>query len=114
MRLTPFHHLALVIPPLFLTVYLLANFPRPPTLPIIHTSLAHLPSSSPSWKVYPEDLYSGGAYANLPLGRVRTLLKRSRVLVLTQYITQVRYWLIGPEDGQRVRFFVCASIMYLS
>ncbi|KAG1811629.1 Alpha/Beta hydrolase protein [Suillus variegatus] len=83
MRLTPFHHLALVIPPLFLTVYLLANFPRPPTLPIIHTSLAHLPSSSPSWKVYPEDLYSGGAYANLPLGRVR-------------------YWLIGPEDGQRI------------
>ncbi|KAG2055092.1 alpha/beta-hydrolase [Suillus hirtellus] len=83
MRLTPFYHLALVIPPLFLTVYLLANFPRPPTLPIIHTSLAHLPSSSPSWKVYPEDLYSGGSYANLPLGRVR-------------------YWLIGPEDGQRI------------
>lgn len=81
---TPFHRLALVIlPPLFLTVYLLASFPRPPTVPIIHASLAHLPSSSPSWDVYPEDFYSGGAYANLPLGRVR-------------------YWLIGPEDGRRI------------
>ncbi|KAG2361606.1 Alpha/Beta hydrolase protein [Suillus spraguei] len=80
---TPFHRLALVLPPLFLTVYLLASFPRPPTVPIIHTSLAHLPSSSPSWDVYPEDLYSGGAYVNLPLGRVR-------------------YWLIGPEDGRRI------------
>lgn len=80
---TPFHRLALVLPPLFLTVYLLASFPRPPTVPIIHTSLAQLPSSSPSWHVYPEDLYSGGAYANLPLGRVR-------------------YWLIGPEDGRRI------------
>lgn len=80
---TPFFRLALVLPPLFLTVYLLASFPRPPTVPIIHPSLAHLPSSSPSWDVYPEDFYSGGAYANLPLGRVR-------------------YWLIGPEDGRRV------------
>lgn len=80
---TPFNRLALVLPPLFLTVYLLASFPRPPTVPIIHTSLAHLPSSSPSWDVYPEDLYSGGAYVNLPLGRVR-------------------YWLIGPEDGRRI------------
>lgn len=81
---TPFHRLALVVlPPLFLTVYLLASFPRPPTVPIIHASLAHLPSSSPSWDVYPEDFYSGGAYANLPLGRVR-------------------YWLIGPEDGRRI------------
>ncbi|KIK34869.1 hypothetical protein CY34DRAFT_812597 [Suillus luteus UH-Slu-Lm8-n1] len=81
---TPFHRLALVVlPPLFLTVYLLASFPRPPTVPIIHASLAHLPSSSPSWDVYPEDFYSDGAYANLPLGRVR-------------------YWLIGPEDGRRI------------
>ncbi|KAG2130173.1 Alpha/Beta hydrolase protein [Suillus bovinus] len=70
---TPFHRLALVIPPLFLTIYLLASFPRPPTLPIIHTSLAHLPSSSPSCNVYPEDLW-----------------------------WPVRYWLIGPEDGRRV------------
>ncbi|KAG2132200.1 Alpha/Beta hydrolase protein [Suillus cothurnatus] len=80
---TPFYRLALVLPPLLFTVYLLASFPRPPTVPIIHTSLAYLPSSSPSWNVYPEDLYSGGAYANLPLGRVR-------------------YWLIGPEDGRRI------------
>ncbi|KAG1743636.1 Alpha/Beta hydrolase protein [Suillus paluster] len=86
MSSTSFHRLTrslLVLPPLFLTVYLLASFPRPPTAPIVHTSLAHLPSSSPSWNVYPEDFYTGGAYANLPLGRVR-------------------YWLIGPEDGRRV------------
>jgi hypothetical protein len=83
---TPFYRLALVLPPLLFTVYLLASFPRPPTVPIIHTSLAYLPSSSPSWNVYPEDLYSGGAYANLPLGRARTLLIRTRVLVLTSIL----------------------------
>ncbi|KAG1737359.1 Alpha/Beta hydrolase protein [Suillus occidentalis] len=66
---TPFHRLALVVlPPLFLTVYLLASFPRPPTVPIIHASLAHLPSST--------DFYSGGAYANLPLGRDRRTGRR--------------------------------------
>jgi hypothetical protein len=112
---TPFHRLALVVlPPLFLTVYLLASFPRPPTVPIIHASLAHLPSSSPSWDVYPEDFYSGGAYANLPLGRARTLPICTRVQMLTQYLTQVRYWLIGPEDGRRVRILVRSNITYLS
>ncbi|KAG1776489.1 hypothetical protein EV702DRAFT_971356, partial [Suillus placidus] len=65
------------------SVYLLASFPRPPTVPIIHTSLAHLLSSSLLWNVYPEDLYSRGAYTNLPLG-------------------QVWYWLIGPEDGRHI------------
>ncbi|KAG0695983.1 Alpha/Beta hydrolase protein [Suillus ampliporus] len=77
MSSTSFHRLTLsllVLPPLFLTLYLLASFPRPPTVPIIHTSLAHLPTSSPSWNVYPEDFYTGGAYANLPLGRACTSL----------------------------------------
>ncbi|KAJ8591238.1 alpha beta-hydrolase [Rhizopogon salebrosus TDB-379] len=87
MSSNPFHRLnfsLIILPSLFLTAaYLYASFPRSPTAPIIHTSLAHLPSSSPSWNIYPEDFYSGGAYANFPLGRVR-------------------YWLIGPENGRRV------------
>jgi len=57
-----------------LTAYLFASFPRSPSAPVIHNSLAHLPSSSPSWNIYPEDFYTGGAYANFPLGRARILV----------------------------------------
>ncbi|OAX37452.1 alpha/beta-hydrolase [Rhizopogon vinicolor AM-OR11-026] len=91
MSSNPFHRINIslvILPSLFLTAYyLFASFPRSPIPPIIHTSLAHLPSSSPSWNIYPENFYNGGAYVNLPLGRARIL---------------VRYWLIGPENGRRV------------
>ncbi|KIJ69727.1 hypothetical protein HYDPIDRAFT_164024 [Hydnomerulius pinastri MD-312] len=73
----------LVLPPLFLTAYLITSFPHPPSPPVIHSSLSSLPSSCSSWSVYPEDYYDGGAYATLPHG-------------------QVRYWLIGPENGRKV------------
>jgi len=71
--------LLLAIPPLFLAVY----FPNPPTKPIIHSSLAALPYSSPSWSIYPEDFYQGGDYAVFPHG-------------------STRYWLIGPSNGPRI------------
>ncbi|KAF9226936.1 alpha/beta-hydrolase [Gyrodon lividus] len=83
---TPLHRVILsllVLPPLFLTVYLITGFPHPPSPPVIHTSLSGLPSSHSSWSVYPEDFYDGGAYVTLPRGRTR-------------------YWLIGPENGQKV------------
>ncbi|KAF9235559.1 Alpha/Beta hydrolase protein [Melanogaster broomeanus] len=73
----------LVLPPLFLTVYLIAGFPYPPSPPVIHTSLSSLPRSCSSWSVYPDDYYDGGAYVTLPHGRTR-------------------YWLIGPKNGRRV------------
>ncbi|KAG9317931.1 Alpha/Beta hydrolase protein [Chiua virens] len=73
----------LALPPLFLTVYILAAFPSPPNPTVIHPSLASLPSSCASWLVYPEDYYHGGSYALLPRGRTR-------------------YWLIGPKQGPRV------------
>lgn len=60
----------LALPPLFLTVYILAGFPYPPNPPVIHSSLASLPPSCPSWSVYPEDYYQGGSYVMLPHGRV--------------------------------------------
>ncbi|KIK96094.1 hypothetical protein PAXRUDRAFT_826326 [Paxillus rubicundulus Ve08.2h10] len=73
----------LVLPPLFLTAYIITGFPYPPSPPVIHTSLSSLPSSCFSWSVYPEDYYDGGAYVTLPHGRTR-------------------YWVIGPENGQKV------------
>lgn len=36
----------------------------------VHQSLASLPSDSRSWSIYPEDFYPGGAYADLPYGKV--------------------------------------------
>jgi hypothetical protein len=47
-------------------------------------SLAALGPASPHWAVYPEDFFPGGAYVELPHGRTR-------------------YWVLGPEDGKRVR-----------
>lgn len=60
----------LALPPLFLTIYIIAGFPYPPHPSVIHSSLASLPPSCPSWSVYPEDYYQGGSYVTLPHGRV--------------------------------------------
>jgi hypothetical protein len=48
------------------------------------SSFATASKTSPHWGIYPEDFYPGGAYVDLPHGRTR-------------------YWLLGPEDGTRVR-----------
>ncbi|KAL0569725.1 hypothetical protein V5O48_012240 [Marasmius crinis-equi] len=82
----PFHclsYILLVLPPILLTGYLLVSFPHPPESLHIHPSLASLPSESKSWSIYPEDFYAGGGYVRFPYGRVR-------------------YWLFGPEDGQKI------------
>lgn len=60
----------LALPPLFLTIYILTEFPYPPNPPVIHFSLASLPPSCASWSVYPEDYYQGGSYVAFPHGRV--------------------------------------------
>ena len=77
-------YLFLIVPPLLLTVYLLAAFPSPPASLVIHSSLSSLPKHCKSWEIYPEDYYPGGSYVELPYGRVR-------------------YWLTGPAKGQKVR-----------
>ncbi|KLO14437.1 alpha/beta-hydrolase [Schizopora paradoxa] len=49
----------------------------------IWPSLEAQPTDSRVREVYPEDIYPGGGYANLPMGRTK-------------------YWLFGPEDGEKV------------
>ncbi|TDL30083.1 alpha/beta-hydrolase [Rickenella mellea] len=73
----------LVIPPIFLAAFFLAQFPSPPEAIPIYPSLASLPKDFRSWSVYPEDFYDGGAYASFPFGKVR-------------------YWMIGPPNGQKI------------
>jgi hypothetical protein len=63
-------------------LYTALRFPSPRRDKGEH-SLAELPQTSPHWRVYPPDFYPGGAYVDLPYGRVR-------------------YWRFGPEDGKRV------------
>ncbi|PFH46559.1 hypothetical protein AMATHDRAFT_183280 [Amanita thiersii Skay4041] len=70
----------LVIPPLLAATYFLAAFPHPPSPLIILPSLSSTPIA---WSIYPDNYYSGGAFATLPFGKVR-------------------YWLLGPEGGQKV------------
>jgi hypothetical protein len=61
----------LIIPPLLLSTYFLANFPSPPESLNVHPSLSSLPPTCNSWNIYPEDLYEGGKYITLPHGTVR-------------------------------------------
>ncbi|KAG6887168.1 hypothetical protein C0995_000748 [Termitomyces sp. Mi166 len=89
----PFQFLTLsllVIPPLLIATYLLSAFPHPPEPVYVHKSLASLPPDAKSWSIYPEDFFPGGAYVALPYGRVR-------------------YWLLGPENGQKVCVIVTRS-----
>lgn len=70
---TPFQCLTLsllILPPLFLATYFLAQFPHAPEVSFIHPSLASLPRSSKTWEIYSEDFYDGGAYIKLPFGTV--------------------------------------------
>lgn len=73
----------LILPPILLAAYFLAAFPNPPEPIQVHSSLASLPPSSKTWSIYPEDFFPGGAYAELPYGRVR-------------------YWQLGPKRGRKV------------
>ncbi|TFK73556.1 alpha/beta-hydrolase [Pluteus cervinus] len=73
----------LILPPLILSTYFLAAFPKPPEPLYMHSSLASLPKTSKTWEIYPEDFYPNGAYVAFPSGRVR-------------------YWLLGPEEGRKI------------
>lgn len=73
----------LSVPPFLLLIYLVTQFPRPQESLHIYPSLASVPRSNRVWEIYNEDYFPGGGYAVLPYGRVR-------------------YWLMGPEDGEKV------------
>ncbi|TFK79834.1 alpha/beta-hydrolase [Polyporus arcularius HHB13444] len=78
-----FQWFLLVCPAVVILAYFFTVFPHSPDSLYIHPSLATLPKSAPSWSLYPDNYYPGGAYAKFPNGAVR-------------------YWLIGPEHGKRV------------
>ncbi|KAI0375962.1 alpha/beta-hydrolase [Pilatotrama ljubarskyi] len=78
-----FQWFLLVCPTVVILAYFFTVFPHSPDSLYVHPSLATLPKSSPTWAIYPDNFYEGGAYAKFPYGTVR-------------------YWLIGPEDGKRV------------
>ncbi|KAI0650361.1 alpha/beta-hydrolase [Trametes meyenii] len=78
-----FQWVLLVCPAAVILAYFFTVFPHSPDTLYVHPSLATLPKTSPTWSIYPENFYDGGEYAKFPYGNVR-------------------YWLIGPEDGKRV------------
>ncbi|KAI0758088.1 alpha/beta-hydrolase [Fomes fomentarius] len=78
-----FQWILLVCPAIVVLSYFFTVFPHTPDSLYIHPSLATLPKTTPSWSIYPDDFYDGGAYAKFPHGTVR-------------------YWLTGPENGKRV------------
>ncbi|KAF8627946.1 hypothetical protein AX17_006099 [Amanita inopinata Kibby_2008] len=88
----------LVVPPLLAATYFFATFPHPPTPLTILPSLQALPIA---WSIYPDDFYAGGAYAPLPFGKARQP-NHHLIRMCTDYILQVRYWLLGPERGQKI------------
>ncbi|KAI5120314.1 hypothetical protein M0805_000374 [Coniferiporia weirii] len=73
----------IALPSFLLLLGFLASFPLPPVPVAVYPSLASLPNNSRSWRIYPEDFYDGGGYVSFPFGRVR-------------------YWVFGPEDGEKV------------
>ncbi|KIK70862.1 hypothetical protein GYMLUDRAFT_32931 [Collybiopsis luxurians FD-317 M1] len=83
---TPFQCLTyslLVLPPLLLTTYFLAAFPKPPEPIIIYPGLSSLPRHLKTWSIYPENFYGNeGAYVKFPYGKTR-------------------YWLMGPKESDK-------------
>jgi hypothetical protein len=94
---SPYYHCLtlslLLVPPLIFGTYLLVAFPSPPETLNLHPSLASLPRTAKSWQIYPEDFYEGGSYVTFPHGRTR-------------------YWLLGPENGKRVRLECPVGAIY--
>ncbi|KAI1795097.1 alpha/beta-hydrolase [Ganoderma leucocontextum] len=78
-----FQWFLLVGPAVVVLAYFVTIFPHMPNELYVHPSLATLDKSAPSWSIYPDNYYEGGAYVKFPQG-------------------SVRYWLVGPENGRRV------------
>ncbi|KAJ7238124.1 Alpha/Beta hydrolase protein [Mycena haematopus] len=76
---------ALLVPSLLAASYALTSLSiAPKQLPgPVDPGFASLPLNSRARVIYPEDFMEGGAYVQLPMGRVR-------------------YWLIGPQSGKKI------------
>ncbi len=73
-----FQWFLLVCPAVVILAYFFTVFPHTPDSLYIHPSLATLPKSAPSWSLYPDNYYPGGAYAKFPNGAVsRTFFART-------------------------------------
>lgn len=92
----------LALPATVLFAYFLTAFPHVSSNITIHPSLATLPKDSASWEIYPDTYFEGGEYVRFPQGTVSHSQQAFRATALTGHAPQVRYWLIGPEDGERV------------
>lgn len=66
-----FQWFLLVCPAVVIAAYFLTVFPHSPSSLYVHPSLATLPKSSPTWSIYPDTFFDGGAYAKFPYGTVR-------------------------------------------
>lgn len=98
----------ILVIPLLLLFYTIASFPSPPhSVSVVHHSLASLPETCTSWKVYPEDFYEGGAYVTLPQGRVSYIYLSHRMEVGQKYHRRV----IGSLVQRRAR--KCVSSFYI-
>ena len=96
------------IPLLLLLIYLVTQFPRPQESLHIYPSLASVPRSNRVWEIYNEDYFPGGGYAVLPYGRVSLCLDLFAPHI---HEYQVRYWLMGPEDGEKVSCRDCLVVV---
>ncbi|KAJ3488514.1 hypothetical protein NLI96_g2794 [Meripilus lineatus] len=74
----------LILPAATIFLYFLTVFPHNPDTITVHPSLSTLSNDTRSWQIYPANFYEGGEYVTFPCGRVR-------------------YWLLGPPDGEKVR-----------
>ena len=99
------------VPLLLLLIYLVTQFPRPQEPLHIYPSLASVPRSNRVWEIYNEDYFPGGGYAVLPYGRVSLHVD---LFASHIHVHQVRYWLMGPEDGEKVscRDYPVAALSY--
>ena len=65
-----FQWFLLVGPAVVVLAYFVTIFPHTPNELYIHPSLATLDKSTPSWSIYPDNYYEGGAYVKFPQGSV--------------------------------------------
>ncbi|KAJ7784958.1 Alpha/Beta hydrolase protein [Mycena maculata] len=77
--------------PLLFSPFLFYVQPRGIASPALDPGLGSIPSNSRAREVYSEDWVEGGAYVQLPLGRVR-------------------YWLVGPKSGKKITMIHGLSI----
>jgi len=90
--------LALATIPIFGT-WLLTRFPDDPHKPTVYPSLASLPEDSEARQIYPEDFYPGGAYADMPYGKVGIRETRSDNLLTRSLGSILVVWARGGAQG---------------